>query len=223
MFYNTYVLEILVRAIVLVAVIPIHECAHGLVASWMGDHTARDLGRTTLNPLVHLDPVGSTMLVLTGLGWAKPVPVDTRNFRSPKWGMAITALAGPASNFVLAYVSTIIYSMLFAVAQVKGESTGLSLALTFFSLLISLNIGLGIFNLIPFPPLDGSKVLAMFLPDRWYGRWMQLERYGMIVLMAALWFGLLDGFLMAARNLVLNAMLNGANFAYLGMLSLLTR
>ena len=75
----------------------------------------------------------------------------------------------------------------------------------------------------PFPPLDGSKVLAMFLPDRWYGRWMQLERYGMIVLMAALWFGLLDGFLMAARNLVLNAMLNGANFAYLGMLSLLTR
>ena len=88
---------------------------------------------------------------------------------------------------------------------------------------LALGLLTGIFNLIPFPPLDGSKVLAMFLPDRWYGRWMQMERYGMIVLMAALWFGLLDGFLMAARNLVLNAMLNGANFAYLGMLSLLTR
>ena len=200
-----------------------HESAHAWVANRCGDPTARLMGRISLNPLRHLDPVGLLMMVLFGFGWAKPVPVDPRYFKKPKQGMAITALAGPASNFVLAYVSTIIYSMLFAVAQVKGESTGLGLALTFFSLLISLNIGLGIFNLIPFPPLDGSKVLAMFLPDRWYGRWMQLERYGMIVLMAALWFGLLDGFLMAARNLVLNAMLNGANFAYLGMLSLLTR
>ena len=201
----------------------VHELAHGLAAYRLGDPTAKLNGRLTLNPLSHIDWIGLFLLMAAGVGWAKPVPVDPRYFKKPKQGMAITALAGPASNFVLAYVSTIIYSMLFAVAQVKGESTGLSLALTFFSLLISLNIGLGIFNLIPFPPLDGSKVLAMFLPDRWYGRWMQLERYGMIVLMAALWFGLLDGFLMAARNLVLNAMLNGANFAYLGMLSLLTR
>ena len=97
-------LQILMRAMVLVAVIPIHECAHGLAASWMGDHTARDLGRTTLNPLAHLDPIGSLALVFTGLGWAKPVPVDTRNFRNPKAGMAITALAGPAANLVLALV-----------------------------------------------------------------------------------------------------------------------
>lgn len=201
----------------------IHESCHGLAAYALGDPTAKRAHRLSLNPLRHIDWIGFVMMIVAGFGWAKPVPVDPRYFKKPKQGMAITALAGPASNFVLAYVSTIIYSMLFAVAQVKGESTGLGLALTFFSLLISLNIGLGIFNLIPFPPLDGSKVLAMFLPDRWYGRWMQLERYGMIVLMAALWFGLLDGFLMAARNLVLNAMLSGANFAYLGMLSLLTR
>lgn len=201
----------------------VHETCHGLAALALGDPTAKSMHRLSLNPLHHIDWLGLALMFTVGFGWAKPVPVDPRYFKKPKQGMAITALAGPASNFVLAYVSTIIYSMLFAVAQVKGESTGLGLALTFFSLLISLNIGLGIFNLIPFPPLDGSKVLAMFLPDRWYGRWMQLERYGMIVLMAALWFGLLDGFLMAARNLVLNAMLNGANFAYLGMLSLLTR
>lgn len=201
----------------------VHETCHGLAALALGDPTAKSMHRLSLNPLRHIDWLGLALMFVAGFGWAKPVPVNPSYFRKPKQGMAITALAGPASNFVLAYVSTIIYSMLFAVAQVKGESTGLSLALTFFSLLISLNIGLGIFNLIPFPPLDGSKVLAMFLPDRWYGRWMQLERYGMIVLMAALWFGLLDGFLMAARNLVLNAMLNGANFAYLGMLSLLTR
>lgn len=201
----------------------VHETCHGLAALALGDPTAKSMHRLSLNPLHHIDWLGLALMFTVGFGWAKPVPVDPRYFKKPKQGMAITALAGPASNFMLAYVSTIIYSMLFAVAQVKGESTGLSLALTFFSLLISLNIGLGIFNLIPFPPLDGSKVLVMFLPDRWYGRWMQLERYGMIVLMAALWFGLLDGFLMAARNLVLNAMLNGANFAYLGMLSLLTR
>ena len=220
---NQRLFGVLVRGFILLAVIPVHECAHAVVSGWLGDDTAKLMGRNTLNPLAHLDPVGSLLLLLTGFGWAKPVPISGRGFQNFKRDMALTALAGPASNFVLAYVSTIIYSMLFAVAQGKGESTGLGLALTFFSLLISLNIGLGIFNLIPFPPLDGSKVLAMFLPDRWYGRWMQLERYGMIVLMAALWFGLLDGFLMAARNLVLNAMLNGANFAYLGMLSLLTR
>ena len=196
--------QMILRIAAVLLCLVIHEVSHGLAAYHLGDPTAKQSHRLSLNPLRH-------------------VPVDPRYFKKPKQGMAITALAGPASNFVLAYVSTIIYSMLFAVAQVKGETTGLSLALTFFSLLISLNIGLGIFNLIPFPPLDGSKVLAMFLPDRWYGRWMQLERYGMIVLMAALWFGLLDGFLMAARNLLLNAMLNGANFAYLGMLSLLTR
>ena len=215
--------QMILRIAAVLLCLVIHEVSHGLTAYHLGDPTAKQSHRLSLNPLRHLDPFGLIMMIAVGFGWAKPVPVDPRYFKKPKQGMAITALAGPASNFVLAYVSTIIYSMLFAVAQVKGESTGLSLALTFFSLLISLNIGLGIFNLIPFPPLDGSKVLAMFLPDRWYSRWMQLERYGMIVLMAALWFGLLDGFLMAARNLVLNAMLNGANFAYLGMLSLLTR
>ena len=216
-------LTLLISAAAALLCITLHELSHGFVAWRLGDPTAKNAGRLTLNPIRHLDVVGLLMMLVAKVGWAKPVPVDPRDFRKPKQGMAITALAGPATNIVLAYVSTIIYSMLFAVAQVKGESTGLGLALTFFSLLISLNIVLGIFILIPFPPLDGSKVLAMFLPDRWYGRWMQLERYGMIVLMAALWFGLLDGFLMAARNLVLNAMLNGANFAYLGMLSLLTR
>ena len=215
--------DAVLRAAAVFLCLTVHETCHGLAALALGDPTAKSMHRLSLNPLRHIDWLGLALMFAAGFGWAKPVPVNPNYFRKPKQGMAITALAGPASNFVLAYVSTIIYSMLFAVAQGKGESTGLGLALTFFSLLISLNIGLGIFNLIPFPPLDGSKVLAMFLPDRWYGRWMQLERYGMIVLMAALWFGLLDGFLMAARNLVLNAMLSGANFAYLGMLSLLTR
>lgn len=135
--------------------------------------------------------------------------------------MAITALAGPASNFVLAYLSTLFYSGLYAVMAVKGESQGLSLALDFFRILILLNIGLGIFNLIPFPPLDGSKVLAMFLPDRLYVQWMRLERYGMIFLMALLWFGVLDGFLMTARSWVVDWMLKGSDFVFQGVLAML--
>ena len=138
-----------------------------------------------------------------------------------KQGMAITALAGPVSNFLLAYVSAILYSGLYTVLVVRGETTGLALALEFFGVLMTLNIGLGIFNLIPFPPLDGSKVVAMFLSDRQYVQWMRLERYGMIVLMAALWFGLLDGFLGTARSWMLDWMLRGASFAYTGVLSLL--
>ncbi len=117
-----------------------------------------------------------------------------RYFKHPKQGMAITALAGPISNFVLAYLSALVYSGLYAVMVVKGSPRGWPWPWSFFSVLILLNIGLGIFNLIPIPPLDGSKVLAMFLPDRLYLQWMRLERYGMIILMALLWFGVLDGF-----------------------------
>ena len=106
------VLEILVRAMILVAVIPIHECAHGMAAAWMGDPTAREMGRTTLNPLAHLDRFGSLLLLLTGLGWAKPVPVNARNFKNPKAGMAITALAGPAANLLLALVVMVLFKLL---------------------------------------------------------------------------------------------------------------
>ena len=175
-------LQILMRAMVLVAVIPIHECAHGLAASWMGDHTARDLGRTTLNPLAHLDPIGSLALVFTGLGWAKPVPVDTRNFRNPKAGMAITALAGPAANLVLVVV-------------IKGLNlagllgVGLYLAL---AIVLQTTVHLAVFNMIPIPPLYGSRLLTALLPDRLYYALMRYERVIMAVLLLALFTGLLD-------------------------------
>lgn len=183
---STYLLEILVRAIILVAVIPIHECAHGLVASWMGDHTARDLGRNTLNPFAHLDPFGSTMLLLTGLGWARPVPIDPRNFRSPKWGMAVTALAGPAANILLAWVVLAVYKI-FAPWIWRSEP------LTFiFAIIIQNTIHLAVFNLIPIPPLDGSRLLTALLPDRLYYTVMRYERVIMAVLMLALFTGILN-------------------------------
>ena len=182
--------QMILRIAAVLLCLVIHEVSHGLAAYHLGDPTAKQSHRLSLNPLRHLDPFGLIMMVAVGFGWAKPVPVDPRYFKKPKQGMAITALAGPASNFVLAYVSTIIYSMLFAVAQVKGESTGLGLALTFFSLLISLNIGLGIFTLIPFPPLDGSKVAAVLLPDRAYSWLMRYERFGMLLLLAVISVGI---------------------------------
>lgn len=213
--------SMLLRVAAVLLCLVVHEVSHGLAACYLGDPTAKQSNRLSLNPLHHLDPFGLLMMVVVGFGWAKPVPVDPRYFRRPKQGMAITALAGPVSNFVLAYLSAIVYSALCAVAVVRGETTGLSLALEFFAVLVTLNIGLGIFNLIPFPPLDGSKVVAMFLPDRLYLLWMRLERYGMLVLMALLWFGVLDGFLGAARSWMLDGMLRGAEFAYTGMLSAL--
>ena len=216
----TYLLNILLSVIPALVCITLHELSHGFVAYKLGDDTAKNAGRLTLNPIKHLDIMGLIMMVVFHFGWAKPVPVNMYKFKDPKRGMAITALAGPVSNILITIVFLFIYGLLYIPLQLSAAGQYI---LQMIMITAYISLGLAVFNFIPVPPLDGSKVLAMFLPDRWYGRWMQLERYGMIVLMAALWFGLLDGFLMAARNLVLNAMLNGANFAYLGMLSLLTR
>ena len=199
----------------------VHETCHGLAALALGDPTAKSMHRLSLNPLRHIDWFGLALMFVAGFGWAKPVPVNPNYFRKPKQGMAITALAGPLSNLLMAYLSALALGALSAVAAVRGETAGLTLWLDFFALMVSLNIGLGIFNLIPFPPLDGSKVVAMFLPDRWYYRWMQLERYGMFILMVALWFGVFDGFLGTARRVLVDWMLQGANGMFQAVLSLL--
>ena len=202
------------RIVAILLCLVVHEVCHGLAAYRLGDPTAKRSNRLSFNPLHHLDIFGLIMMVTVGFGWAKPVPVDPRYFRKPKQGMAITALAGPLSNFFLAYIAALGANALAGVMTARGESTALVTAFSFCYMLILMNIGLGVFNLIPFPPLDGSKVVAMFLPDRLYIRWMQLERYGMVILMAVLWFGWLDTYLYAARTFLVDMILRHTEEAF---------
>lgn len=172
-------LRLLIQAVPALICIMVHEISHGLAAYALGDTTAKDQGRLSLNPLRHIDWIGLVMLLLFHFGWAKPVQVDIRRFRHPKRDMAITALAGPASNFVLAIVFLFLYGLLYSTCV--GSALG-SWVLALLNSTVYLSIALGLFNLIPFPPLDGSKILFSFLPDRLYVRAMRLERYGMVIL-----------------------------------------
>ena len=178
----TYLLDLLLRIVPALLCIMIHEICHGLAAYALGDRTAARQGRLSLNPLRHIDWFGLVMLVAFRIGWAKPVQVDMRNFKKPKRDMAITGLAGPVSNFVLAALAMFFFGLCYA-PLVKAGTLG-SYALRLLDNIAYRSIALGLFNLIPFPPLDGSKVLFSLLPDRLYLRLMYLERYGMLALIA---------------------------------------
>ena len=159
----------------------VHETCHGLAALALGDPTAKARHRLSLNPLRHIDWLGLAMMFVAGFGWAKPVPVNPNYFKKPKQGMAVTALAGPASNFLLALLAMLISRLIYLYAPYNPVwQTVFDFCLY---TVAPLSIGLGLFNLLPLPPLDGSKVLAMFLPDRAYAVWMRYERYGMLVLL----------------------------------------
>lgn len=178
----------------------LHETCHGLAALALGDPTAKRSHRLSLNPLRHIDWVGLAAMVLTGVGWAKPVPVDPHYFKRPKQGMAITALAGPVSNLLLALVLLLGARLMVTHAMAVGT---LNETLFYFLLDTALmSIGLGVFNLIPIPPLDGSKVLAVLLPDRAYRFLMRYERFGMLIIMALVFFGALSSVLDGAIGAV---------------------
>ncbi len=173
----------------------VHEMSHGLAAYRLGDPTAKLNGRLTLNPLSHVDWIGLLLLLTVGVGWAKPVPVDPRNFRHPRQGMAITALAGPLSNFLLALLALGIGSLLIAFAPANRP---VAYILLFLCQLAVLNVGLGVFNLIPVPPLDGSRVLELFLPEGAYRWLMRYERYLIVGVFLLVFFGAFDAPLYAA-------------------------
>ena len=180
--------DLLLRLVSVFLCLTVHETCHGLAALALGDPTAKRARRLSLNPLRHIDWFGLLMMVTVGFGWAKPVPVDPRYFRRPKQGMALTALAGPMSNFLLALVLLLIARGVYLRALVTGQ-----LSEVWFSFLLntaSLSVGLGLFNLVPIPPLDGSKVLAVLLPDRAYNWLMRYERFGMLLLLAVISVGI---------------------------------
>ena len=177
---------IISSAIVVFVTLPIHEYAHGFAAYKLGDPTAKYSGRLTLNPLAHLDYVGSLMILLIGFGYAKPVPVDSRYFNNPKRDMAITAFAGPLSNLVLAFVSCFLANTVgFIMGTIYLSQVAFDILLFLllvFNYIAIINISLAVFNLIPIPPLDGSKILAALLPNRIYWQLMRYERYFGIII-----------------------------------------
>jgi len=198
----TVVISLIAYAALLLIMLPVHECSHAAVAYWLGDSTAKWSGRLTLNPMKHLDPLGAVMLVLFGFGYAKPVPVNPYRFTkvSQKTGMALTALAGPVSNLLMAFLSLLIYKIL---TLIPLSSTVLTCAYVFFVyVLAEINIGLAVFNLIPVTPLDGSRILGAFLPDRVNDFLNRYSRYFVLILFALIWAGMLSVPLNYLRNLI---------------------
>ena len=195
--------SILLRVAAVFLCLTIHETCHGLAAYALGDPTAKRAHRLSLNPLRHIDWLGLIMMVVAGFGWAKPVPVNPNYFKKPKQGMALTALAGPVSNFVLALLALLC-------ARLVYHQYGALWDFIFDLLLTTayLSVGLGLFNLIPISPLDGSKVLFAFLPDSAYEKLMRYEKYGMIALLILVWLGVGDNVLSTAIYNVYAAMIN---------------
>lgn len=178
-------LSMVTRLAAVLLCLTVHESCHGLAAYALGDPTARREHRLSLNPLRHIDWFGLLMMFVAGFGWAKPVPVNPNYFKKPRQGMALTALAGPVSNFLLALLMLLAARIFCDVAAYSEANQRM---LDFLLMVALLSIGLGLFNLLPIPPLDGSKVLFAVLPDGAYNQLMRYERYGMLLLFALVFF-----------------------------------
>ncbi|HCC68530.1 MAG TPA: site-2 protease family protein [Nitrospiraceae bacterium] len=193
--------------------ITFHELAHGLVADRLGDPTARLAGRLTINPIKHLDPIGTLVFVFTRMiGWAKPVPVNPYNLKDPKRDMIWISLAGPAANMIIAVISAIVFKMLSVITvspdSIFGEKVFIPLAIMV-QLCVVLNIGLAVFNLLPIPPLDGSKILMGLLPYRQAVAYSRLEPYGFLILIALIFFRITDYIIFPIIILLRNLLLGG--------------
>ncbi len=207
------VYETLLIVVASLVCITVHETSHGLVAYWLGDPTAKQAGRLSWNPIRHIDPVGLIMMAILKFGWAKPVPVDMRYFRHPKRGMALTALAGPMSNVILAYVVLLLRSILLFLT-LQHTNQWLNFGILFLEYTAIISAGLAIFNLIPISPLDGSKILLAILPDDTYFKLMQYERYGMLALLVLMFAGVFDRPLIFLRSGLLDVLTNLSWFPF---------
>jgi Zn-dependent protease len=198
--------QLLAVLLIIFLILPFHEWAHAFTASCLGDKGIKSRGRLSLNPLNHADPIGALCMILFGFGWAKPVPIDARYFKNPKIGMAITAAMGPIANLVASFVGCLLYIGLyfFAPAFISESIVG-EFITVFLSYYISLNIGLAVFNLIPIPPLDGSKILFVFLPNNAVSFFYRYQNIFFIGLFALIYMGTLDGVMSWANDGIFNA------------------
>lgn len=189
--------EISIIAVPLLLALVCHEVAHGLVALRLGDPTAKMMGRLTLNPIKHLDPIGTIAFFFVHIGWARPVPVDSRYFKEPRKGMLLVALAGPGANFLLAALFAAGFHLIQGTEVSDPEGVAMKVLVPLLLICqagVFVNLILGVFNLIPLPPLDGSSILAYFLPPRLAYGYMQLRQYGFFILIGIVLLGNLTGF-----------------------------
>ena len=213
-------ISLLISLPVILFSLTFHECAHGWAAKKCGDRTAENLGRLTLDPLKHLDPIGFLCMLVCGFGWAKPVPINSRNFRNPRRDMALTALAGPVSNLLLGFVCLFLFRLSlylclrYSVPVSETENTVVWVLLNFLSLGARLNVYLAVFNLIPIPPFDGSRIFFIFLPVKWYFGIMKYERFIQIGLLLLLWTGVLTLPLQTVSNGILSLMEKPLNLLF---------
>lgn len=214
MSWNLEYIVSLVIAVILA--MSIHEMAHGLVSYWLGDPTAKLQGRISLNPFAHVDWLGVLCLLLFHFGWAKPVPVDPSYYKDRKTGIIWTSFAGPVANFLLAFVCIFCLILILKLNPLFLYSDLGSLLESILSMTATLNIGFGLFNLIPVPPLDGSKVLFAFLPDEQYYRFIQGSPFFMLVLVVLIYLGILSQPLSMMQNGIWNAFVQICSFL-LGM------
>lgn len=199
--FPSVVAQLLAVLLIIFLILPFHEWAHAFTASLLGDKAIKYRGRLTLNPINHIDPMGAVCMLLFGFGWAKAVPIDPRNFKKPKLGMAITALMGPVANMLAALVGFLAYFSLIKFAAGFMFTTDFGgYVTTFLSFYISCNISLAVFNLIPIPPLDGSKILFLFLPERAVNFCYRYQQIFFIALFVLLYVGVFNGILGWATN-----------------------